>query len=34
MYSGWTGGLRFLFVDRSGKGDFVLDATNTWLRGE
>ena len=34
IYSGWTGGLRFLFVDRSGRGDFVLDATNTWLRGE
>lgn len=33
-YSGLTGGLRFLFVDRTGLGDFVLDATNTTLMGD
>lgn len=27
-YSGWSGGLRFLFIDRTGFGDFKLDATN------
>ena len=34
FYSDMGGGLRFLFVDRSGLGDFVLDASNTMLRGD
>lgn len=34
IYSGKGGGLRFLFLDRTGRGDFVLDSTNTRLLGD
>lgn len=33
-YSNLSGGLRFLFVDQTGSGDFVLDSSNTRLRGD
>lgn len=34
QYSSHAGGLRFLFVDRNGLGDFVLDSTNAWIMGD
>jgi len=33
-YSGQGGGLRFLFVDRTGQGDFVLDSDNARIMGD
>jgi GWxTD domain-containing protein len=34
QYSSQAGGLRFLFVDRNGLGDWVLDSTNAWIMGD
>ena len=33
-YTGMGGGLRFLFVDKTGKGDYVLDSDNSRFRGD
>lgn len=33
-YSGRGGGMQFLFIDRLGKGEYVLDSDNTWLEGD
>lgn len=33
-YTGMSGGLRFLFLDKTGKGDYVLDSDNARFKGD